>query len=93
MPGSMLSVMPTSHRSDAFERSDCLKVLACAAAVLLLSMFRSTAVVCMLPSPSRRESSWTRYSICSNSAPSEMHSSSRGGPRTAACRPEACAPG
>eukprot|EP00965_Chrysotila_dentata_P209313 6185220-Pleurochrysis_carterae.AAC.1 len=62
MRGFMLWVMSTSPRSAAVERSDSLKASACAAAVLLLSMFRSNAVVCKLPLASRRERSWMRYS-------------------------------
>eukprot|EP00965_Chrysotila_dentata_P155811 5148870-Pleurochrysis_carterae.AAC.1 len=34
IPGSMLSVMPTSRGSSAVDRSDSLKASACAAAVL-----------------------------------------------------------
>eukprot|EP00965_Chrysotila_dentata_P097952 3239125-Pleurochrysis_carterae.AAC.1 len=72
MPGSMLSVIPTSRRSSAVDRSNSLEASACAAAFLLWSMFRSRAVVCRFPSAPRRERSWTRCSVCSDSAPSEM---------------------
>eukprot|EP00965_Chrysotila_dentata_P185647 6129096-Pleurochrysis_carterae.AAC.1 len=68
----MASVMPTSRRSAAVSRSDSLNASACAADVLLWSMVMSNAVAFKLPSVSRRESSWARYSICSDSAPLEM---------------------
>eukprot|EP00965_Chrysotila_dentata_P144152 4761613-Pleurochrysis_carterae.AAC.1 len=64
--------MPTSRRSSAVSRSDSLNASACADYVLLWSMVRSRAVAFKLPSASRRESSWARYSVCSDSAPSEM---------------------
>eukprot|EP00965_Chrysotila_dentata_P074484 2460071-Pleurochrysis_carterae.AAC.1 len=65
--------MPTSRRSAAVSRSDFLNAPACASEVLLWSMVKSSAVACKLPSASRRESSWwARYSVCSDSAPSEM---------------------
>eukprot|EP00965_Chrysotila_dentata_P106907 3531905-Pleurochrysis_carterae.AAC.1 len=56
-------------------------------------MVRSSAVAFKLPSALRRESSWARYSVCSDSAPSRC-SNSRCRPRAAACRPQgACGPG
>eukprot|EP00965_Chrysotila_dentata_P012935 426873-Pleurochrysis_carterae.AAC.1 len=72
MRGSIASVMPTSQRSAAVSRSDSLNPSACAADVLLWSMVKSSAVAFKLPSVSRREISWARYSVCSDSAPSEM---------------------
>eukprot|EP00965_Chrysotila_dentata_P122893 4061872-Pleurochrysis_carterae.AAC.1 len=64
--------MPTSRRSSAVSHSDSLNASACAADVVLWSMVRSSAVAFKLPSASRGESSWARYSVCSDSAPSEM---------------------
>eukprot|EP00965_Chrysotila_dentata_P003387 110295-Pleurochrysis_carterae.AAC.1 len=55
-------------------------------------MVKSSAVAFKLPLASRRESSCARYSVCSDSAPSEMCSSRRR-PRAAACRSGAYAPG
>eukprot|EP00965_Chrysotila_dentata_P004503 146232-Pleurochrysis_carterae.AAC.1 len=63
--------MPTSRRSAAVSRSDSLNALACAADVLRWSIL-SRAFAFKLPSASRRESNWARYSVCSDSAPSEM---------------------
>eukprot|EP00965_Chrysotila_dentata_P026377 873778-Pleurochrysis_carterae.AAC.1 len=68
----MASVMPTSRRSAAVWRSDSLNASACAAEVLLSGMVKSSAVAFKWPSASRRASSWARYSVCSDSAPSEM---------------------
>eukprot|EP00965_Chrysotila_dentata_P056263 1866296-Pleurochrysis_carterae.AAC.1 len=68
----MVSVMPTSRRSAAVSRSGSLNASACAADVLLWSMVKLSAVAFKLPSASWRESSWARYSVCSDSAPSEM---------------------
>eukprot|EP00965_Chrysotila_dentata_P135421 4477511-Pleurochrysis_carterae.AAC.1 len=72
MRGSMVSAMPTSRRSAAVSRSDSLNASACAADDSLWSMVRSSAVAFKLPSASRLESKWARYSGCSDSAPSEM---------------------
>eukprot|EP00965_Chrysotila_dentata_P183590 6062343-Pleurochrysis_carterae.AAC.1 len=73
MHGSiMASVMPTSRRSAAVSRSDSLNASACASEVLPRSMVKSSAVALKLPSASRQESSWERYSVCSDPAPSEM---------------------
>eukprot|EP00965_Chrysotila_dentata_P069067 2282142-Pleurochrysis_carterae.AAC.1 len=64
--------MPTSRRSSAVSRSNSLKASDRAADVLLWSMVRSSVVAFQLPSASRRERSWARYSVCSDLAPSEM---------------------
>eukprot|EP00965_Chrysotila_dentata_P125849 4159490-Pleurochrysis_carterae.AAC.3 len=45
---------------------------ACDSEVLLWSMVKSSAVAVNLPSASRRERSWARYLVCTDSAPSEM---------------------
>eukprot|EP00965_Chrysotila_dentata_P246525 6207209-Pleurochrysis_carterae.AAC.2 len=63
MRGSIVLVMPTSRRSAAVSRSDSSNASACAADVLLLSMVRSSVVAFKLPSASRRESNWARYSV------------------------------
>eukprot|EP00965_Chrysotila_dentata_P179987 5942843-Pleurochrysis_carterae.AAC.1 len=65
--------MPTSRRSAAVSRSDSLNACARASEVLLWSMVKSSVIASSkLPLASRRESSWARYSVCSDSAPSEM---------------------